>query len=303
MILIFEMGWVPILFTVGLVVVGLLWFKFYAKDKVIRSGAIFHVFERLGQQRYEGLDSELRGILKEKGLRKEDPFDKIVTRSLTMDLNEKSEFEDVVESVSDLLSKVIPFNPKEISAQIMEGTRIGATPVTHGVALPHFRTPGIKEAVMVLVRSIPGINIKIYNPLTQQEENTEIVNAIFFLISPEDNPSQHLRILAQVAGRVDDEEFMQEWYDAKDEQELKETLLHNERFISIVIDKNNNSSQLADKALKEVSLPKDSLVALINRDGNMLIPKGDTILKLNDRLTIIGNPKSVNEIRKTFSLE
>ena len=303
LILIFEMGWVPILFTIGLVIIGLLWFKYYAKERVIRSGAIFHVFERLGQQRYEGLDSELRGILKEKGLRKEDPFDKIVTRSITMDLNNKSEFEEVVDSVSNLLSKVIPFNPKEISAQIMEGTRIGATPVTHGVALPHFRTQGLKDAVMVLVRSIPGISIKVYNPLTQQEENTEIVNAIFFLVSPEDNPSQHLRILAQIAGRVDDEDFMQDWYNAKDEQELKETLLHNEGFLSLIIEQNGNTFQLADKSLKDVTLPKDSLVALINRDGNMLIPKGDTVLKINDRLTIIGDPKSINEIRRTYSLE
>ncbi len=214
-----------------------------------------------------------------------------------------AEFEDVVEDVSILVSKVIPFDPKEISAQIMEGTRIGATPVIHGVALPHFRTQGITEAVMVLVRSIPGINIKVYNPLTQQEENTEIVNAIFFLISPEENPSQHLRILAQIAGRVDDEDFMQEWYDAKNEQELKETLLHNERFLSLMLNKNNETSLLAGKALKEITLPKDSLVALINRDGNMIIPKGDTILNLNDKLTIIGKPKSINEIRKTFSLE
>ncbi len=303
LILIFEMGWVPILFTVGLVIVGLIWFKYYAKEKVIRSGAIFHVFERLGQQRYEGLDTELRGILKEKGLRKEDPFDEIVTRSLTMDLNDISEFEDVVEDVSKLLSEVIPFKPEEISSQIMEGTRIGATPVTHGVALPHFRTQGLNEAIMVLVRSIPGVNIKVYNPLTQQEENTEIVNAIFFLISPEANPSQHLRILAQIAGRVDDEDFMQEWYEAKNEQELKEALLHNERFLSLVINNNKETSKLAGKALKEITLPKDSLVALINRDGNMVIPKGDTILNLNDKLTIIGNPKSISEIRKTFSLE
>ncbi len=303
MVLIFEMGWVPILFTIGLVITGLLWYKYYAKEKVIRSGAIFHVFERLGQQRYEGLDSELRGILKEKGLRKEDPFDEIVTRSITMDLEKLSEFEDVVTNVSKLLSEVIPFKPEEISAQIMEGTRIGATPVTRGVALPHFRTQGINEAVMVLVRSIQGVNIKVYNPLTQQEENTETVNAIFFLISPEDNPSQHLRILAQIAGRVDDEDFMQEWHEAKNEQELKEALLHNERFLSLVIDKSNKAFQLVGKALKEITLPKDSLVALISRDGNMIIPKGDTILKLDDRLTIIGNPKSINEIRKTFFLE
>ncbi len=300
LILIYEMGWVPILFSLGLIIIGLVWFNYYAKDKIKRSGAIFHVFERLGHQRYDALDSELRGILKEKGLRKEDPFNEIVTGSHVIDLNEISEFEDVVVDVSKLLAKQLPFTSKEIATQILDGTRIGATPVTHGVALPHFRSEGIDKAIMVLVRSKAGVNIKVYNPLTQEEEEVQKVNAIFFLVSPENNPSQHLRILAQIAGRVDDDDFMKEWYTAKSEHELKETILHNERFLSIVVNEKDNSSVLINKALREISLPHDVLIALISRDENILIPKGDTFLQNGDRITIIGNPKSINVLREKF---
>ena len=300
LVLIFLMGWIPILFSLGLIIIGLLWFQYYAKNKVNRTGAIFHVFERLGHQRYDALDSELREILKEKGLRKEDPFDDIVTRSIVVDLNEKSEFEKVVEDISIILSKTLPFTPKEIATQILEGTRIGATPVTHGVALPHFRSEGIDKAIMVLVRSKAGVEIKVYNPLTQEEEEIQIVNAIFFLVSPEDNPSQHLRILAQIAGRVDDEDFMKEWYLAKSEQELKETLLHNERFLSLFITGKNKTSELVNKYLKEISLPDDVLIAMVSRRDNIIIPKGETYLEEGDRLTIIGNPKSISTLRKRF---
>lgn len=300
LILIFEMGWIPILFSLGLIFVGLIWFEYYAKNKVKRSGAIFHVFERLGHQRYDALDSELREILKEKGLRKEDPFDDIVTRSIVVDLDEKSEFERVVEDISILLSKKLPFTPKEITTQILDGTRIGATPVTHGVALPHFRSEGIDKAILVLVRSKAGVEIKVYNPLTQEEEEIQIVNAIFFLVSPEDNPSQHLRILAQIAGRVDDEDFMKEWYKAKSEQELKESLLHNERFLSLVINVEDKTSELVNKSLKEISLADDVLIAMISREDNIIIPKGETFLQDGDRLTIIGNPKSISLLRNRF---
>jgi APA family basic amino acid/polyamine antiporter len=300
LVLIFEMGWVPILFSSGLILIGFLWFEYYAKNKVKRSGAIFHVFERLGHQRYDALDSELRGILKEKGLRKEDPFDEIVTESHVIDLAGKSDFENVVKDISELLSKKLPFTPKEIATQILDGTRIGATPVTHGVALPHFRSEGITKAIMVLVRSKAGVNIKVYNPLTQEEEEVQIVNAIFFLISPEDNPSQHLRILAQIAGRVDDEDFMKEWYKAKSEQELKETLLHNERFLSLILNETDKTSELTNKYLKVIPLPEDTLIAMISRGENIIIPKGDTFLQNGDRLTIIGNPKSINLLRKKF---
>ncbi len=300
LVLIFEMGWVPILFSLGLIFVGLLWFKYYAKKRVKRSGAIFHIFERLGHQRYDALDGELREILKEKGLRKGDPFDDIVTRSLVVDLNEKSEFENVAEDISKLLSKKLPFTSKEIATQILDGTRIGATPVTHGVALPHFRSNGIDKAIMVLVRSKAGVEIKVYNPLTQEEEEIQIVNALFFLVSPEDNPAQHLRILAQIAGRVDDDDFMKEWYKAKSEQELKETLLHNERFLSLIIDDKDKTFELVNKSIKDISLPGDVLIAMISRDENIIIPKGDTLLQKYDRLTIIGNPKSIIALRKKF---
>ncbi len=300
LVLIFEMGWVPILFSSGLILIGFLWFEYYAKSKVKRSGAIFHVFERLGHQRYDALDSELRGILKEKGLRKDDPFDEIVTESHVVDLTDKSEFEEVVEDISKLLSKLLPFTPKEIATQILDGTRIGATPVTHGVALPHFRSEGIDKAIMILVRSKSGVKIKVYNPLTQEEEEVQVVNAIFFLVSPENNPSQHLRILAQIAGRVDDDDFMKDWYKANSEQELKETLLHNERFLSLVINGTDKTSGLLDKALREISLPEDTLVAMISRDENIIIPKGGTVLESGDRLTIIGNPKSIKILRERF---
>jgi len=300
LVLIFVMGWIPILFSLGLIFIGLLWFQYYAKNKVKRSGAIFHVFERLGHQRYDALDSELREILKEKGLRKEDPFDDIVTRSIVVDLNEKSEFEKVVDDISIILSKKLPFTHKEITTQILDGTRIGATPVTHGVALPHFRSEGIDKAIMVLVRAKAGVEIKVYNPLTQEEEEIQIVNAIFFLVSPEDNPSQHLRILAQIAGRVDDEDFMKEWFIAKSEQELKETLLHNERFLSFFITEKNKTSEFVNKSLKEISLPDDVLIAMVSREDNIIIPKGETYLVEGDRLTIIGNPKSISILRKRF---
>ncbi|RME03293.1 MAG: amino acid permease, partial [Deltaproteobacteria bacterium] len=64
--LIVQMGWTPMLFSVGLFGVGTAWYFSYARSRVIRDGAIYHIFERLGRQRYEGLDLELRTILKEK---------------------------------------------------------------------------------------------------------------------------------------------------------------------------------------------------------------------------------------------
>ena len=56
--LIAEMGALPMLFSLGLVTLGTVWYFAYAQNRVVRTGAIYHLFARLGEQRFEGLDRE-----------------------------------------------------------------------------------------------------------------------------------------------------------------------------------------------------------------------------------------------------
>ena len=299
--LIIEMGLLPIEFSLGLVVISILWYWFYAKKRVIRSGAIYHLFERLGRQRYEGLDAELRGILIEKGLRKDDPFEQVVASSKVFDISKEMLFEDVLEPVSKWLSRLMPLSPEEIKEQFLEGTRVGATPVTRGIALPHFRLDKVEQTEMVLVRSKPGVHITLIDPLTHKPEEEQIVNALFFLVSPENNPTQHLRILAQIAGRVDDNEFSTLWKNAETEQELKESLLRNEQFLSFTLRKGDSTESIINKSVKLFTLPENCLVVMINRNNKILIPKGDIIFREGDRITIIGEPKKIKELKKIYS--
>ena len=185
--LITQMGLLPILFSGGLVLIGGLWYWFYARKRVIRTGAIYHIFERLGKLRYEGLDTELRGILKEKGLRSEDPFDEIITHAMVIDRSDTIDFEHIVEQAAAWFSQIIPRSSKEIRNKFLEGTKVGMTPVTRCVALPHFRAEGIKRSELVLVRSKPGISLTV-NDIFTGEKVDKIVHAIFFLVSPDDNP-------------------------------------------------------------------------------------------------------------------
>jgi len=300
LILIGGMGMLTISFSVGLVMVGVMWYHFYARNKVIRAGAIYHVFERLGRARYNGLDSELREILKEKGLREADPFDEIVARSFVINVEKKAEFEEMVEAASQWISQVAEENSETISKIFLDGTRMGATPVMHKIALPHLKLKGIQQAEMVLVRAKEGVHIKFKNPLTDFKDDEDIVNAIFFLVSPEDDPTQHLRILAQIAGRVEEENFITEWTNAADDQEIKEVLLRDERLFSIVLDKHSNSSSWIGLSIKEIKIPPGCLVALLRRNKDTIIPAGNTVFEDGDRLTIIGNPEGLNELRKKF---
>ncbi len=176
------------------------------------------------------------------------------------------------------------------------------TPVTHGIGLPHLRMQGLQQPELVLARSKRGIHVIVNGPLTDHKDEEHFVRALFFLASPENDSAQHLRILAQIAGRVDDDNFADEWLAARNEQELKEILLRDERFLSVRIKKDERSGMLIGRQLKDAGFPQGCLVALINRDDMAIVPKGDLIFEDMDKLTIIGDEEALKEIRKKLEL-
>ncbi len=298
--LIGEMGTMPLLFSTGLIVFAVIWYFAYAKERVVRAGAIYHIFERLGRHRYEELDYELRGILKEKGLRKDDPFDQIVMRAKVFDIDREMQFEELLDYVSDWLSTILPLKTDEIKEQFLEGTRVGATPVTRNVALPHFRLEAVPQTELTLVRCKPGVKITLIDPLTHQPEEEQTVHALFFLVSPENNPTQHLRILAQIAGRVDDDNFLPEFMEATNEAEIKEALLHDDRFLSLEIKKGTPTEVFIGKTVATSGLSHGCLIALVSRFNKAIVPNGNTKILDGDKLTILGEQKLLKELKEKY---
>jgi len=297
--IIFVMGWLPVLFSSGIVVIGILWYFYYARKRVERYGAIYHIFERLGRKRFAALDTELREILKEKGLREHDPFDEIIAKSRVVDAPHGAKFEDIVTLASDELSAILPTTAAYLSDSFLEGTRVGATPVTGGVALPHLRLPTIDKSIMVIARSLDGLTIDVGDVFGEQHEE-QAIHAIFFLVSPESDPSQHLRLLAQLAGHVDQEGFMARWLAASTNQELKEILLREERFMSLSLEVGTKTQTLIDSSIHQLEFPDGCLVAMIHRRGHMVVPRGSTVLEENDQLTIIGDEEGIHALKERF---
>jgi mannitol/fructose-specific phosphotransferase system IIA component (Ntr-type) len=155
---------------------------------------------------------------------------------------------------------------------IIRGTRMGATSVTHGITLPHLRLVGLQQAETVLVCVINSVHMKFQNPLTDFDEEEQDVNAIFSLVSPEKYPTQHLRILAQIAGRVEEESFAEEWKSVKDDQEIKGALLHEDRCLKIDVNRSIHTAPLFNKQLKEIKFPEDCLGTMTSKSGQTLIP-------------------------------
>ncbi len=299
--LIIEMGWLSALFTIVFFVVGIVWYLYYARGRVVRDGAIYHLFARLGENRFEGLDTELRGILKEKGLRDTDPFDAVIASADVVDVAEEMSFNEVVDIAAKRLARVLDQGRDQLARQFMDGTLIGATPVSRGAALPHLRLPDITHSELVIVRSKKGVVVNLDPDMSATSTHTYKIHAFFFLISPEDNPGQHLRILAQIASHVDNPYFMDGWKKAANEQDIKELLLRDDRYIRLKLSRKKKAGRFVGKKIKEIELPEGCLIAIIHRRNDIVVPKGDVELMEGDTLTVIGYPDGIRELYESYS--
>ncbi|HEX9877987.1 MAG TPA: amino acid permease [Gammaproteobacteria bacterium] len=299
LVLVAEMGWLPVLFTLGVTAACFGWYNSYARHHIGRDGAIFHVFERLGRRRFAGLDRELRDIMKEKGLRAGDPFDAVVARAGVIDLADAVSIDSLVTRASSVLAGRLPVTQAQLDEALLRNLRHGGTPAAHGAALLHARLPDYDGSELVVVRAPDGVGVDPFEDL-RRESATEPLRAVFFLVSGERDPGRHLRILAQLAGRVEYEGFMLEWLQAKGEQELKEVLLRDDRFLSLYVLRDESSRVLIGRSLRELDMPEGSLVALIWRGGESIVPRGGTVLHDGDRLTIIGEPHGLRKLALRF---
>lgn len=299
--LIIYMGLQAILLTLAMTLLCALWYVYYGRKRVVRHGAIYHWFARLGQRRYNGLDKELWQIMREKGLRAEDPFDELITRAEVIDLNgHERSYLDVVQQVSAILAPRLSATQDELITGFLQEARIGWTPVSKGVSLPSLLLFRLQRPELVIVRSQRGVRVDVMD-VHGEHSPEDPIHALFFLVSPEEQPKQHLRFLAELAERADEDGFMAEWQAAADPIALKATLLHDEKYLSLTLTPGTQSQQLIDKTLRTVPLPDNTLVALIRRDDDTIVPRGDTVFRENDQLIVIGQPGGINQLMEQYA--
>ena len=58
---------------------------------------------------------------------------------------------------------------------------------------------------------------------------------------------------------------------------------------------------LIGRSLGEIRMPEGSLVALIRRKGETIIPRGQTVLEEGDRLTVIGDAHGIEKLNNEYS--
>lgn len=80
---------------------------------------------------------------------------------------------------------------------------------------------------------------------------------------------------------------------------LSEDLAASDAIIDQVIV--SEKSNVVDKVLKEVLLPKEVLISAVKRGEEVIIPDGNTRLQVGDQITLIGKIKDVEKIAKRLT--
>jgi len=225
LVLIPLMGWMSAVFALSLIGAGLIWYVAYAHGKAEHAVAIMRVLERIAEQLLSresagpALDRELREIMKEKGLRPEDPFAEVVLRARFVDISDEAEWDDFMTDAVAGLAKEYPDHAEALTDGLLEAGRHGETPAASGIALPHILLDNVARYELVAARSRRGLHFPgIGTP----------VHAVFVLLGSKDDPQQHLRMLAGIARRAEGPTFLNDWLKVKEEEGLRALLVTGE---------------------------------------------------------------------------
>jgi len=291
--LVAEMGLLAVGLTGTLIILCIAWYFYYAHGKVKRQGAIYHVHARLGQMRYEALEHELMTIINEKNIDSSLTYEEVIARSEVVRAQSADRdlailSQKAVDSLEARLSKDTNLNSGWSDAFTDIATQ--AVRLKKGVYFKYVQLEGLRMPEMVSIQCKGGLTLEAFGE--------EKIHALIYLITPEDQPLLHMRIIGHMAELIEAEEFLDRWIAAKSERELKQVLLSDERLIHVRLQENTPTEEWIDKAIMELQLPGECLVTIIERNNDIVIPKGKTRLQSGDVLSILGYPKDIIELRE-----
>ena len=79
-------------------------------------------------------------------------------------------------------------------------------------------------------------------------------------------------------------------------------MLRDERMLVVEVLSEGASSALAGMTIQEMSLPDTTLAAMIRRRGQLVVPHADTVIEQGDRLTILGSPRDIIDLRHRYDV-
>jgi len=122
---------------------------------------------------------------------------------------EAGDAEQALGAVARELGRAASLDPKMIREALIEREELGSTSVGNGFAIPHCKLARLETIVVALARVRVGVDFA-------NGKNHEPVRFFFVVLSPPDQPAEHLQVLSQIARILKGVDFRAELLDAPD---------------------------------------------------------------------------------------
>lgn len=115
-------------------------------------------------------------------------------------------------AVAEVFAPSLSLEAQDVVDALAEREELGSTSVGDGFAIPHCKTPGLRQIAIALARFKDGIEFG--------GTGHDPVRFVFVVLSPPDQPAAHLQVLSQIARVLKGRELRSELMTAADAAEV-----------------------------------------------------------------------------------
>ena len=221
LILIIQMGIGAVQIALGIIVAAVVLYFLFGR-KVQLEYALMHLVARISNCRIntDGLETELRDILRSRDGIVQDDFDKLVEESSVMVIEHAVTMPELFDIVAQKMAPQLGCPAKELDEKLLIRESESSTVLNPFVAIPHLTIEGHSQFRMMLVKCAEGVE---FAPEAKQ------VHAVIFLFGSPDRRNFHLRALAAIAQTIQGRAFEPRWRKAHTPSQIQDVFLLGKR--------------------------------------------------------------------------
>ncbi len=218
-LLIIDMGKIPILLVTFFIPCGLLWYFIYAHSTIKKDYALIGLIKRSAYIKAKSyyFNEELRELLNEKNKATEDFFEKKIKSCAVINIEDSLHFNEYYKKITEIIAKKIKINTKILLDDLTKQEKDSNIIARSGAAVVFISIPGERIFEIAIVRTK-------LNDLISDAKKHPIHNS-FILVSSASEEHLYfpaIRWLYQIEEKID---FEKEWLSAKNDKELKKLIL------------------------------------------------------------------------------
>lgn len=281
-VLIAASGSAALMFIAGVILVGLLWYSFGIRKKPQISAAIYYLMGRIARQGTKAPYAEGVNLSVDGG-----ELAAAVEHAIFIDLDKEESFDDVVQEAADALINRLGGGRKKIAKILKEEVRHWKNPVKYDISVAPALLKGIEQPEMIIIRG----KIKV-------EER--VIRGLIVVVDDESSSNRLLKLISQLEIALNHHDFPKAWKNAEGTAEIKKALIQNVTSFSVKVENSGETGKLIGTKIRDVDLPKHSLIGAIYREGSLTVPDKDSEIQEGDELVILAQGEAFKMLSRRF---